>query len=157
MTWRAISAGSYLEEGAAACIRVVQMGEQVKLRMTCTLQVLKKAAAAKTWSWQRPPEDDDADADAEDAYAAAAAAHAAATVPVPEVPSTVANPSWANGNFQRCATHPDGVNGGSGRGITENNHSTDVESPPPPPPRVCMRIHPEGKSCSDLDTSACSR
>jgi hypothetical protein len=39
MTWRAISAGSYLEEGAAACIRVVQMGEQVKLRMTCTLQV----------------------------------------------------------------------------------------------------------------------
>jgi hypothetical protein len=33
-----------------------------------------------------------------------------------------------------------------------NKHSTDVEfpPPPPPPPRVCMSIHPESKSCSDL-------
>ena len=33
-----------------------------------------------------------------------------------------------------------------------NMHSTDVESPSPPPPspRVCMSIHPEGKSCSHL-------
>jgi hypothetical protein len=29
----------------AASIRVVQMGEKVKLNMTCTLQVLKKSAA----------------------------------------------------------------------------------------------------------------
>jgi len=43
-----------------------------------------------------------------------------------------------------------------GRGVIENKHSTDVESPPPPP-RVCMSIHPEGKSCSDLDSSAGSQ
>jgi len=29
-----------------------------------------------------------------------------------------------------------------GRGVIENQHSTDVESPPPPP-RICMSIHPE--------------
>ena len=34
-------------------------------------------------------------------------------------------------------------------GLLRTKHSTDVESPPPPP-RVCMSIHPEGKSCSDL-------
>jgi len=37
-----------------------------------------------------------------------------------------------------------------GRGVIENKHSTDVESPSPPPPCVCMSIHPEGESCSDL-------
>jgi hypothetical protein len=31
----------------------------------------------------------------------------------------------------------------SGRGVVENNHSTDIESPPPSP-RVCMRVDPEG-------------
>jgi hypothetical protein len=36
-----------------------------------------------------------------------------------------------------------------GRGVAQNNHSTDVESTTPPP-RVCMSIHPRGKSCSDL-------
>ena len=39
-----------------------------------------------------------------------------------------------------------------GRGVTANKHSIDVESPHPPPYtlRVCMSIHPEGKSCSNL-------
>jgi hypothetical protein len=32
-------------------------------------------------------------------------------------------------------------------------HSTDVESPPSP--RVCIHVHPEGESCSDLSFSAC--
>jgi len=36
---------------------------------------------------------------------------------------------------------------GADWGIIENKHSTDVESPPPPPPRVCMSVHPEGKTC----------
>ena len=45
----------------------------------------------------------------------------------------------------------------SGRGGIETMHSTDVESPPPPPPRVCMSIHPEGKSWSDIGSSACSQ
>ena len=32
----------------------------------------------------------------------------------------------------------------------------NVESPPPPPPpRVCMSIHPKGKSCSHSGSSAC--
>jgi len=31
---------------------------------------------------------------------------------------------------------------------------TDVESPPPPP-RICTSIHPNGRSCSDLASSAC--
>ena len=36
-------------------------------------------------------------------------------------------------------------------GVIENKHSTHVESPPPPyTPRVCMSIHPKGKSCSNL-------
>ena len=48
-----------------------------------------------------------------------------------------------------------------GRGVIENQHPTDVESPPPPPPppphppppytpRVCMIIDTEGKACSDI-------
>ena len=36
-----------------------------------------------------------------------------------------------------------------GRGGVENKHSSDDGSPPPPP-HVCMSIHTEGKSCSDL-------
>ena len=37
-------------------------------------------------------------------------------------------------------------------GGNENKHSTDVESSPPPAhPCVCLCIHPEGESCSDLD------
>jgi hypothetical protein len=32
------------------------------------------------------------------------------------------------------------------RGVVENKHSTDVESPPPPL-RVCMSNHPERESC----------
>jgi hypothetical protein len=36
-----------------------------------------------------------------------------------------------------------------GRGVHENKRSTDVEFTPPPP-RLCMSIHPEGESCSDL-------
>ena len=42
-----------------------------------------------------------------------------------------------------------------GRGVVENKHSTDVESSPPPP-RARMSIHPEGKACSDIGSSACS-
>jgi len=42
--------------------------------------------------------------------------------------------------------------------LLENKHSTDVESPPPPS-CVCTRasIPPEGKSCSDDGSSACSQ
>ena len=35
------------------------------------------------------------------------------------------------------------------REVTENKHSTDMDSNPPPP-RICMTIHHEGKPCSDL-------
>ena len=35
------------------------------------------------------------------------------------------------------------------RMVSENKHPTGVESHPPPS-HVCMSIHPEGKSCSDL-------
>jgi hypothetical protein len=42
-----------------------------------------------------------------------------------------------------------------GRGVIENKHSTDVESPPSPP-RKCMSIHTEGKSCSYIGSSACT-
>jgi hypothetical protein len=45
--------------------------------------------------------------------------------------------------------------GGRGRGFIENKHSTNVESPPPHP-RPCMSTHPEGNSCSDNGSSACS-
>ena len=43
-----------------------------------------------------------------------------------------------------------------GRGGIQNKHSTDVESPPLPL-RVSMSIHPEGKSRSDLGSSAVSQ
>ena len=59
-------------ESPAACIRVVQLGEKAKLRMTCTLQVLKKSHSERRWSWQRTPEE------AEEAEAAAAAMAASA-------------------------------------------------------------------------------
>jgi len=36
-----------------------------------------------------------------------------------------------------------------GTGVIQNQRSTDSEYPAPPP-GVCMSIHPEGKSCSDL-------
>jgi len=42
-----------------------------------------------------------------------------------------------------------------GRGVIENKHSTDVESSTPPL-RARMSIHPEGKACSDIGSSACS-
>ena len=35
-----------------------------------------------------------------------------------------------------------------GRGIIENKHSVDAESPTPPPSRVGMSIHAEDMSCS---------
>ena len=97
------------QEAPAASIRVVQMGEKVKLNMTCTLQVLKKSAAENRWTWQQSPDDAaDADAAAEAAAAAAAAsAHANASTATATA-SDVAmngggerggglNPSWANG------------------------------------------------------------
>ena len=34
-------------------IRIVQQNERVRLEMTCTLQVLKLAAAKREWAWQR--------------------------------------------------------------------------------------------------------
>jgi len=60
------------------------------------------------------------------------------------------------------------VSPAAGGGDVENMHSTDVESPPPSPPpppppppsphppHVCMSIDPEGKSSSDIGSSACS-
>jgi len=39
---------------------------------------------------------------------------------------------------------------GQGRRVIENRQSSDVEPPPPPPPCVCMSIHTQGKSGSDL-------
>jgi len=48
----------------------------------------------------------------------------------------------------------EGAHDNRGRGVLESKHSTRIEPPPPPPPpyvpRVCMSIHPVGKSCSDL-------
>jgi hypothetical protein len=41
------------------------------------------------------------------------------------------------------------------RGVGENQHSTDVDSPPPHL-RSRMSIHPEGDSCPHLGSSACS-
>ena len=38
-------------------IRVVQQNERVRLEMTCTLQVLKRAASRKAWAWQIADED----------------------------------------------------------------------------------------------------
>ena len=56
--------------------------------------------------------------------------------------------------------------GSMGRGVIENRHSTDVESPPhpaPPPLRVCMGIQLKVKSRSNIgrvrglnDPSSCS-
>ena len=44
-------------------------------------------------------------------------------------------------------------------GFTENRHSIDVDSPPPLPSRFSMStsFHPQGESCFDLDSSACSQ
>lgn len=69
-------------ESPAACIRVVQLGEKAKLRMTCTLQVLKKSHSERRWSWQRTPEEAE---EAEAAAVAAAVADAAAPyAPAPD-------------------------------------------------------------------------
>jgi len=38
--------------------------------------------------------------------------------------------------------------GHHGKGVIGNKHSTDVEYSPPS--RVCMGVHPEDKSCTDL-------
>ena len=38
---------------AATLVRIVQQNERVRLEMTCALQVLKRAAARRTWAWQR--------------------------------------------------------------------------------------------------------
>jgi len=40
------------------------------------------------------------------------------------------------------------------KGVRKKKHSTDVK--PPSPPRVYVRIHPKGKSSSDVASSACS-
>ena len=66
--------------------------------------------------------------------------------------------------FSMTLTHgacmPDGTckcdRGYTGQGGIQNQHSTDIETPPPPPPRICMSVHSAGKTCSDLDSSACS-
>ena len=52
---------------------MVQLGEKAKLRMTCTLQVLKKTHSERKWIGQRTPEE------VEEAEAAAAAAAMAAS------------------------------------------------------------------------------
>jgi hypothetical protein len=44
---------------------------------------------------------------------------------------------------QRLHTLPHIAHHQVGRGVTENKHSLEVESPPAP--RVCMSIHPKGK------------
>ena len=76
----------------AACaeaIRRVQEGEQKKLQMTCTIQVLRKSAAANRWSWQQP----DGGQQQQD------------SAPNPSNGQAGLNPSWANGNFD-CTVHP---------------------------------------------------
>lgn len=111
-------------ESPAACIRVVQLGEKAKLRMTCTLQVLKKSHSERRWSWQRTTEE------AEEAEAAAAAmaasAHANEAAIREENSSSNAgstgglgrlNPGWANGNFRaRCVRGGDAGAGKRGDG-----------------------------------------
>jgi len=81
-------------DAAAASIRVAQMGEKTKLNMTCTLQVLRKAAAPGRWRWQRQeerPRGDDGEGELEDEEA-----------PAP----SVLRPGFANGNFRgRCPAH----------------------------------------------------
>lgn len=107
------------QEAPAASIRVVQMGEKVKLNMTCTLQVLKKSAAENRWSWQQPHNDSATEDAAAAAAAAAASAHANAGATSPggggggvkdaDGDGDGLNPSWANGNFKpKCETHPVG-------------------------------------------------
>jgi hypothetical protein len=49
-----------------------------------------------------------------------------------------------------------GFQAAPGRSVAESKHSTDVESPPAHP-RVCMSVHTEGESCSDLGSNACSQ
>jgi len=89
-------------------------------------------------------------AQAKPAAAAAAAARAprasAAAVAAAWPAAPVAEPKSAIARW--C--------GGLGRGLIENKHSSDVESPPPPP-YVCMSIHTQCKSCSDVGSIACSQ
>jgi hypothetical protein len=92
------------KEAPAACVRVAQMGEKTKLEMTCTLQVLNKRALENAWSWQREASDP---ASFDDVALAELerreASFAAAARPTP----SVAQPSFANGNFRKvCAAHP---------------------------------------------------
>ena len=123
-------------ESPAACIRVVQLGEKAKLRMTCTLQVLKKSHSERRWSWQRTPEE------AEEAEAAAAAmaasAHANEAAIREENSSSNAgstgglgrlNPGWANGNFRARCDVPEHAAGGFRCGCGERN---DAEHAPEP-------------------------
>lgn len=124
-------------ESPAACIRVVQLGEKAKLRMTCTLQVLKKSHSERRWSWQRTTEE------AEEAEAAAAAmaasAHANEAAIREENSSSNAgstgglgrlNPGWANGNFRaRCDVPEHAAFGGFRCGCGERN---DAEHAPEP-------------------------
>lgn len=121
-------------ESPAACIRVVQLGEKAKLRMTCTLQVLKKSHSERRWSWQRTPEE------AEEAEAAAAAmaasAHANEAAIREENSSSNAggptdgrlNPGWANGNFRARCDNPEHAVGGFRCGCGERN---DAAAPEP--------------------------
>lgn len=123
-------------ESPAACIRVVQLGEKAKLRMTCTLQVLKKSHSERRWSWQRTPEE------AEEAEAAAAAmaasAHANEAAIREENSSGLnaggstggsrLNPGWANGNFRARCDVPEHAVLGFRCGCGEQN---DAAAPEP--------------------------
>ena len=88
-------------ESLAACIRVVQLGEKAKLRMTCTLQVLKKTHSERKWTWQRTPEEVEEAEAAAVAMAASAHANEAAIKEENTRRRTASglNPGWANGNF----------------------------------------------------------
>jgi hypothetical protein len=94
------------KEAPAACVRVAQMGEKTKLEMTCTLQVLNKRLLENAWSWQRETGRDPAsfhDVDEVAELERREASFAAAARPTP----SVAQPSFANGNFRKvCAAHP---------------------------------------------------
>ena len=93
------------KEAPAACVRVAQMGEKTKLEMTCTLQVLNKRILENAWSWQRETGRDPASFDdvALAELERREASFAAAARPTP----SVAQPSFANGNFRKvCAEHP---------------------------------------------------
>ena len=118
-------------ESPAACIRVVQLGEKAKLRMTCTLQVLKKSHSERRWSWQRTPEEEEAAA-----AAMAASAHANEAAIREENSSSNAggptdgrlNPGWANGNFRARCDNPEHAAGGFRCGCGERN---DAAAPEP--------------------------